>query len=90
MKEFFKNVWNGIKRGFIMFLISTWYVWLAVIIAVIVGLIWNGATAVWTFFGLVVTVILFIWIRQAYWWFTGKVDYINGGFPKLWKKLLKR
>lgn len=86
MKEFFKNVWNGIKRGFIMFLISTWYVWLAVIIAVIVGLIWNGATAIWTFFGLVGAVILYIWLRQAYWWFTGKGDYRFGGFPKLWKK----
>ena len=90
MKNFFNKIWNNIKRGFLMFLISTWYVWLAVIIAAIVGLVFSWNISIWVFFGLVLVVILYIWCRQAYWWFSGKEDYINKGFPKLWRKIFKK
>ena len=59
----------------------------------LVGLVanWLGAynpTAwgVFSLFGIFLAVILYIWGRQAYWWFTGKGDYEGRGFPKLFKK----
>jgi len=90
MKKFFTKVWEAIKRGFMMFIVSTWYVWIAVIVAVIVSLIWGFEAAIFTFFGLVLSVILYVFGRQIYWWFAGKVDFEGGGFPKLWRKIFKK
>jgi hypothetical protein len=73
-------------------------VWVVIIAAfsTLVGLIanWLGAylPIAWGFFtliGIFAGSILFVIFRQAYWWFTGKEDYLNGGFPKLWKKIKK-
>jgi len=90
MKKFFGKVWAALKRGFQMFIISTWYVWLALLIAFFAGVIFGYHVTVWVFFGLVGAVIAYIFLRQIYWWFAGKVDYINGGFPKLWRKIFKK
>lgn len=90
MKKFFGKIWNAVKREFMMLIISTWWVWMSVILAILAGLIFGWHISVWVFFGGVGTVILYVWFRQIYWWFTGKVDYINGGFPKLWRKIFKK
>jgi len=90
MKKFFTKVWEAIKRGFMMFIVSTWYVWVAVIVGLLIGWIFGGMVGVFTFFGLVLSVILYVFGRQIYWWFAGKVDYQDGGFPKLWRKIFKK
>ena len=56
---------------------------------------WLGAynPQAWFFFGVAgvfLAVILYVWGRQAYWWFTGTGDSEGGGFPKLWNKLFKK
>lgn len=71
------------------FFISTWYVWIAVILATITGLIFGLYYSIWVFFGLVGAVIVYVWLRQIYWWFTGKVDFEGKGFPKLWDNIFK-
>ena len=88
MKKFFSNLWSGIKRQLMMFLISTWYVWLAAILSVVAGLIFDWQVSILVFFGCVGAFILFIFLRQIYWWFTGKSDYEGGGFPKLWSRIM--
>ena len=90
MKKFFTWLWNGIKRGFMMFIVSTWYIWIAVGIGFLVEWIFGGASGIWTFFGIVGAVIAYVFLRQIYWWFTGKVDYEGGGFPALWRKIFKK
>jgi len=86
MKKILQRIWLEFMR----FFISTWYVWLAVIIGLIIHLIFGGTAGIFTFFGIVLAFILFIFFRQFYWWFTGKVDFVGGGFPKLWKKIFKK
>jgi len=70
-------------------------IWVAIVAAfsTLVGFIahWLGAYSpqAWGFFSLIsifLGAILYVWGRQAYWWFTGKGDYVGGGFPKLFKK----
>ena len=41
--------------------------------------------------GLFLIVILYVWLRQIYWFITGKGDYKGriGFFKKLWNKLFK-
>jgi hypothetical protein len=63
----------------------------------LVGLVahWFGAynPQMWgafSLFGIMGGFILYICFRQIYWWFTGKVDYQDGGFPKLWRKIFKK
>jgi len=73
-------------------------IWMAILIALsfLVGLIahWCGAFnpngwGFFTLFTILGALILYVMGRQIYWWFTGKEDYLNGGFPKLWKKIKK-
>lgn len=90
MKKFFSKVWAALKRGFQMFIISTWWVWVAVIIAVILSFIWGMDVAVWVFFGLVGAVIAYVGLRQLYWLFTGTGDYRGRGIPALWNKIFKK
>jgi hypothetical protein len=90
MKKFFTWLWEGIKRQFMMFIVSTWYVWIAVILAILTGLIFGWHISIWVFFGGVGAVIAYVFLRQIYWWFTGKVDYEGRGFPKLWNKIFKK
>jgi hypothetical protein len=90
MKKFFTWLWEGIKRQFMMFIVSTWYVWVAVILAVLVGLIFGWNVSVWVFFGLVGAVIAYVALRQLYWLFTGTGDYQGRGIPALWKKIFKK
>jgi hypothetical protein len=63
--------------------------------ATLVGFIsyWLGAynPQAWGFFtliGIFGVVILYVFGRQIYWWFAGKVDYEGRGFPRLWKKII--
>lgn len=86
MKKILKRIWLEIIR----FFFSMWWVILAIIIGVVIQLIFKGTSGIYTFFGLVLSLILFIFFRQIYWWFTGKVDFVDGGFPKLWKKVFKK
>lgn len=90
MRNFFKKLWAGIKRGLWMFAVSTWYVWIAVLLAVLAGLIFGWHVSVWVFFGGVGAVIAYVFLRQIYWWFAGKVDYVGRGFPRLWRKIFKK
>ena len=67
------RIWSVLKR----FFLGTLYVWIALVIAVIVGLIWGTQVGVFTGFGIVLAVILFVFGRQGYWWLTKKGDYNN-------------
>ena len=71
-------------------------IWVAIVaaLATLVGFIahWLGAYnpqawGAFTLIGIFLIAILYVWGRQAYWWFAGKGDYEGRGFPKLWNKL---
>jgi hypothetical protein len=87
MKNFFKNLWEGIKTQLWRFLVSTWYVWIAAILGIVAGFIWNGNIGVLTFFGGVLSVIAYIWLRQIWWfvWGSERGDYPGreGWFKKI-------
>jgi len=92
MKKFFTKVWEAIKRGFMMFIVSTWYVWVAVIVGLLIGWIFGGMVGVFTFFGLVLSVIIYVFGRQIWWFISGTGDYEgrNGLLKRLWNKIFKK
>ena len=90
MKKFFSKVWAALKRGFQMFIISTWWVWAAVAIAALIGWIFGWNVSVWVFFGLVGAVIAYVFLRQIWWLLSGTGDYEGGGLPALWRKIFKK
>ena len=71
MGNILERLWKGIVR----FFLSTFYVWIAVIVGVIAGLIWGLNVGVFTFFGIVLAVILYVWGRQIWWFVSGTGDY---------------
>ena len=71
MANILKRIWQGIVR----FFKSTFFVWIGVIIGVIVGLIWGLNAGVWTFFGIIGAVIVFVFARQIWWLVSGTGDY---------------
>lgn len=71
MEKFLKRIWGGIVK----FFVSTFYVWIAVIIAVVVSLIWGPTVGVFTGFGIVLAVILYVWGRSIWWFVSGTGDY---------------
>ena len=89
MKKFLKQAITNVKLGIIMTIKSSWYAILAAVFGLLIGFIFGETAGVLVFFGILGIVILYIFFRQIYWWFTGKRDYENKGFPKLWKKLFK-
>jgi len=92
MKKFFTWLWEGIKRGFMMFIVSTWYVWVALLIAFIIGWIFGVMVGVFTFFGIILAVIAYIFGRQIWWLISGTGDYEgrNGLLKRLWNKIFKK
>jgi len=82
------KIWFGIKR----FFFSLWYLWLALIIGVVSGLIFGGMAGVWTFFGIIIAVIAYIFGRQIWWFISGTGDYEgrNGLLKRLWTILFKK
>jgi len=65
------GIWSVLKR----FFFGTYYIWIALVVAVIVGLIWGTQAGVFTGFGIVAAVILYVFGRQAWWWITKTGDY---------------
>ena len=88
MKNLLNRSWDFIKK----FFFGTWYVWFAVIIALIVGLIWEFNVGIFTGFGIVLTVILFVFGRQVWWLVSGTGDYAGreGLLLRLYKKIFKK
>lgn len=86
-----KKIWERIKLGLWRFWVSTWYVWLAVILAIVPCLVWGMDVAVWVFFGVVGAFILYILLRQVWWFISGTGDYMgrNGLLKRLWNKMFK-
>jgi len=84
MKKILERIWFGIKR----FFFSTFYVWVALLIGFLVGWIFGTMVGVWTFFGIILGVIAFVFGRQIYWFIWGRGDYEGrlGWFKKfiLW------
>lgn len=70
-----KKILDFIKTNVITFIRSTWFVILAAIIGTIVGYVFDFNTGFFTFFGLGLAVIVFIWLRQLWWWITKTGDY---------------
>ena len=70
-----KKILDFIKANFIMTIKSAWYAILAAIIGTIAGFIWDFNTGFFTFFGICAAFIVFLWLRQLYWWFTKTGDY---------------
>lgn len=60
----------------VRFFVGTFYVWIALISAIIVGLIWEDEIAVIaTFFGICGIYVAFIMLRQIWWKITKTGDY---------------
>ncbi|MFW6009028.1 MAG: hypothetical protein ACOCP8_07185 [archaeon] len=68
-----KNLLDIVK----LFLISNWYVWLAIIIAFINTLIWDEVIGIITLFGIVGLFNIYLWGREIYWRITKTGDYEN-------------
>jgi len=77
----------GIKEHGRRFISSTWWVWVAVIIAAIITWIWGLQAGVFTGIGLMAAVIAFVFLRQGWWfiWGSPNGDYAGrlGWFKKL-------
>ena len=69
-----KNFLRFIKINIISFINSTWYAILAAMIGTIVGFIFGFNIGVLTFFGLGLSVVLFVWFRQLWWWISNTED----------------
>jgi len=82
-----RKIWERIKLEFWRLWVSTWYMWFAAILAIIIGFSFGWHLFIWIFFGGITLYIVYVFLRQIYWWITGKSDYQNGGFPELWKKI---
>jgi len=83
-----ERIWSGFKK----FILSTFYVWIAVMVGVIVGFIWGLPAGVWTGFGIVGAVIAFVFLRQIWWFISGTGDYTGrvGLLKRLWMWLFKK
>jgi len=69
---------NKIWEFIIKLIISAYITISGIIIGLIVGLIFKStAIGIFTFFGIFLGYVLFIWIRQIYWKITKKGDYGN-------------
>ena len=66
-----KNLLIKIKQ----FLISSWFIWLAIIIGISANFIFGKTIAILTFFSIIGLFYIYIWGRQIYWWITGTGDY---------------
>jgi hypothetical protein len=72
MKRFLNWLWNGLKY----FWASLPKIWLVVfIITAIVGLIFGINIGIFTLFGLSCIIIIFVLLRQAWWYITSTGDY---------------
>jgi len=87
-----KKIWESIKRGVLMFWVSTWYVWAAVLLAALAGWIFGWNVSIWVFFGIVGGVIAFVFLRQIWWFISGTGDYSGreGLLLRLYKKVFKK
>ena len=74
MRNFLKKVWEGIKYHFINFIKAAWFVILAVLIAIAVFYIFGFTAAMITGFSIVGGVILYVGLRQLWWFMWGSVD----------------
>jgi len=70
-----KKILNLIKLNFITFIKSAWYAIIAVLIGVVIGIICGFQIGFLTFFTICSTIVLFVWLRQLYWWITKTGDY---------------
>lgn len=88
----FKKLWEGIKRGAWMFWVSTWWVWAALLLAALSGVIFGWHVTVWVFFGGVGAVIAYVFLRQIWWFISGTGDYMGreGLLKRLWNKVFKK
>jgi hypothetical protein len=86
------KIWEGFKVGFMRFLSSTFYVWIAAIIGFISGWIFGTNAGIFTFFGFILAVIAFVFLRQGWWFVSGTGDYTGreGFLLKLYKKVFKK
>lgn len=86
------KIWNSIKLFFARIFIASWYVWIALILAIISGWIWSWDISVWVFFGICLAFVAFILFRQAWWYISGTGDYQGreGFLKKLWNKVFKK
>ena len=86
--DILNRIWLGIKK----FFFGTFYVWFAVIVAIIVGLIWGTGAGFFTGIGIVLAVILYVWGRSIWWFISGTGDFKgrNGLLKRLWNKIFKK
>lgn len=88
MKNLLSRIWFEMKR----FWFSTFYVWIALAVAVVVYFIWGLQAAVFTGIGIVLAVILFVWGRSIWWFISGTGDYYGrvGLLKSLWIRIFKK
>lgn len=86
------NILKRIFFGIANFFISTWYIWLAIIFGVIIHLIWGDSAGIFTFFGIILSFIVYIFGRQIWWFISGTGDYQgrNGLLKRFWNLIFKR
>ena len=71
MKNLFSRIWSGIVK----FFLASFYFWIALIVGIIVGILSTPEIGIWTFFGIIVAFILFIFGLQLWWFITKTGDY---------------
>jgi undecaprenyl pyrophosphate phosphatase UppP len=87
-----KKIWGSIKNQLLMIWKSFWYIIVALILAVIAGIVFDRNIAFWVFFSSMLSVIAFVFARQLWWYVSGTGDYYGRvGFLKgLWNKVSKK
>jgi len=88
MKNLLSRIWFEMKR----FWFSTFYVWIALAVAIGVYFIWGLQASVFTGIGIVLAVILFVWGRSIWWFISGTGDYSGrvGLLKSLWNRIFKK
>lgn len=88
MKKLLSKIWFFFKT----IVLGLWYVWLAIIVAYISTLIFGAFIGILIGFGIVGAVMLFVFLRQIWWFISGTGDYSGREefLLRLYKKVFKK
>lgn len=74
------------------FFLVTMYLWLAVVVGLIAGLIFGAEAGVLTGMAVILLIAVFVLLRQAWWFVSGTGDYAGryGFLKKIWDRIFNR
>ena len=87
-----RKIWERIKLELLRLWQSTWWAFISIWVAAVAGLIFGWHIAPWVFFAGIITMILYVWLRQIWWFIAGKQDFEgrNGFLKRFGNKIFKK